>query len=261
MIIFNSKLRFKFGKNWKNYLTVLNKKKINDAQISLKKNLDLETLNGKTFLDVGSGSGLFSLAAKNLGAKVVAFDFDRDSVFCTNELKKKYYKDSNNFEVFQGSILDKKFIITLGKFDIVYSWGVLHHTGNMWKALENILLTVKKNGLLYISIYNHQPLVSRYWSIVKRTYNQYAFSRPIWLFLHFFYPTLPSILLRFFQKRKKERGMSVFYDLIDWLGGYPFEVATPKQIFNFFKNQNFTLLNLKTVGGGLGCNEFVFKKK
>jgi 2-polyprenyl-6-hydroxyphenyl methylase/3-demethylubiquinone-9 3-methyltransferase len=255
-----SKLRFEFGKNWKNYLKVLNKTKINDAQISLKKKLDLETLNDKTFLDVGSGSGLFSLAVKNLGAKVVAFDFDHNSVFCTNELKKNYYKDSNNFKVFQGSILDKKFIITLGKFDIVYSWGVLHHTGNMRKALENILLPMKKNALLYISIYNHQPFATKYWSFVKRTYNQYCFSRPFWLFLHFFYPTLPSILLRFFQKRKKERGMTVFYDLIDWLGGYPFEVATPQQIFNFFKTRIFTLINLKTVGGSHGCNEFVFKK-
>lgn len=61
--------------------------------------------------------------------------------------------------------------------------------------------------------------------------------------------------------KKKNRGMSVWHDLVDWVGGYPFEVAKPEEIFDFYRTKGFTLVRLKTCGGGLGCNEYVFIKK
>ena len=99
--------------------------------------LEMDDLTGKTFLDIGSGSGLFSLAARRLGAKVHSFDFDSNSYGCTMELRKRYFDGDGNWKVEQGSALDRNYIESLGKFDIVYSWGVLHHTGAMWTALEN----------------------------------------------------------------------------------------------------------------------------
>lgn len=140
----NEKNSFKFGKNWKNFLSSLNNNKIKEAENSLKEMFEVNDLKNKTFLDAGSGSGLFSLAAKNLGAKVVSFDIDKESVFCSLDLKSKFYKKDNNWKVLQGSILDKKFINLLGKFDYVYSWGVLHHTGNLKQSLEMISNLVKK---------------------------------------------------------------------------------------------------------------------
>lgn len=250
--------RFEFGKNWKFFLRKINKQRIEQAEESLKKMLNVENLDGKKFLDVGSGSGLFSLAAKNLGAKVLSFDFDESSVLCTLELKEKFHKRSDEWNIIQGSILDKKFIASLGEFDYVYSWGVLHHTGNMWNALDNIVGLVKKEGFLFIAIYNKQKFASRYWSFVKKTYNKIPLTRPFWFLIHFLYPTFPSAVMRYLQKRKIPRGMNIYYDLIDWLGGYPFEVSTPAEIFNFYKTKGFILTELKTVGGKLGCNEFVF---
>ena len=161
----------------------------------------------------------------------------------------------------QGSILDIKFLETLGKFDYVYSWGVLHHTGEMWRALDNVVSLVKPKGSLFIALYNHQQFVSQYWTFVKRTYNKFPISRPLWIFLHFLYPTLPSITLKYLQSTKLPRGMAVWYDLLDWLGGYPFEVSTPREVFNFYKLKGFELTQLKTVGGKLGCNEYVFRRK
>lgn len=256
----NKGQRFEFGENWKKFLTTLNDERIKQAEISLKTMLEVESLDGKSFLDVGSGSGLFSLAARNLGAKVFSFDFDESSVWCTSELKSRYYKGDTSWTVTQGSVLDEDFVATLGQFDYVYSWGVLHHTGEMWRALDNLVERVKPNGSLFIALYNHQQFASSYWTFVKRSYNKYPITRPLWIFLHFLYPTLPSIFLKFFQHRSSPRGMTVWYDLLDWLGGYPFEVSTPKDVFNFYKSKGFTLTELITVGGKMGCNEFVFRR-
>jgi hypothetical protein len=54
--------------------------------------------------------------------------------------------------------------------------------------------------------------------------------------------------------------MSRWHDLIDWVGGYPFEVASPEQIFDFCRERGLSLKRLKTCGGGSGCNQFVFEK-
>jgi 2-polyprenyl-3-methyl-5-hydroxy-6-metoxy-1,4-benzoquinol methylase len=252
--------RFAFGENWSRFLQLLDEQRIQQAVDSLKQMLEVESLKGKSFLDIGSGSGLFSLAAKRLGAKVFSFDYDPQSVACTKELKRRYFKSDSDWEVQTGSVLDGAYLNSLGKFDIVYSWGVLHHTGAMWTALANVDDKVADNGTLFIALYNHQPFTSRYWMAVKRTYNKYRFTRPIFFFIHALYPTLPSVLLKFLQNREYPRGMSAWYDLHDWLGGYPFEVSRPEEIFKFYRKRGYRLAALKTVGGKLGCNEFVFQR-
>ncbi len=130
--------RFTFGRNWASFLQTLDESRIEQAELSLKTLLRLESLDGLRFLDAGSGSGLFSLAARRLGATVVSFDFDPQSVACTEELRRRFFPDSPDWSVLQGSVLDSSFLSSLGRFDVVYSWGVLHHTGQMWKALGNM---------------------------------------------------------------------------------------------------------------------------
>ena len=255
-----NKERFEFGKNWKNFLTTLNETKIKQAENSLKEMLSLDTLEGKTFIDVGSGSGLFSLAARNLGARVTSFDYDTSSVWCTKKLQSIYYENDNQWKILQGSILDNEFLFTLGKFDYVYSWGVLHHTGDMWNALKNTTKLVNEKGKLFIAIYNYQQFISKYWKFVKKSYVNFSFMRPIWICIHIIYPTIPVAILKLISGKKYPRGMNIWNDLIDWLGGYPFEVAKPDEIFSFLKALEFNLEKLITVGGKLGCNEYVFKK-
>ena len=165
---------FSFGKNWKRFLQKLDEKKIKNAEKSLKEFLGLENLKGKTFLDLGCGSGLFSLAARILGAKVVSVDVDDNSLECTRYLKSKFYLKDTNWRILKGSALDRRFLNSLGKFDVVYSWSVLRHTGNLWKALDYICDLVKDKGVLYIAIYNMYKgfsFSSYHWLKIKKLYN------------------------------------------------------------------------------------------
>lgn len=260
--------RFEFGKNWARFLSVLNNERIVEAEKSLTEMLECADLKHKRFLDAGSGSGLFSLSARRLGAKVHSFDYDPQSVACTMALKRRYYPDDSEWTIEKGSALDIEYMQSLGEFDIVYSWGVLHHTGNLWKALENITLPVRNNGLLYIAIYNDKGFISQFWHRVKKAYCANSFGK-IWIpmvFIPIFWLeglVIDIIKLENPYKRygeyKKERGMSIFHDWFDWLGGYPYEVAKPEEIFEFYIRQGFSLQKLKTTNS-IGNNEYVFKK-
>lgn len=168
----DTKERFQFGKNWSRFLEHLNDERILEAEKSLKEKLDCENLNGKIFLDIGSGSGLFSLAAYRLGAKVFSFDYDQDSVNCTKYLQEKYAKGNDRWNVEQGSVLNKEFLKKFSKVDILYSWGVLHHTGHMYQAFENVADMVNNSGILFISIYNDQGSASNVWKKIKAAYSK-----------------------------------------------------------------------------------------
>jgi 2-polyprenyl-3-methyl-5-hydroxy-6-metoxy-1,4-benzoquinol methylase len=262
--------RFEFGKNWQRFLRVLDEQRIIEAENSLRSMLELESLRGKTFLDVGSGSGLFSLAAARLGAqRVHSFDYDPQSVACTRELKRRYFPELETWSIEEGSALDPGYLARLGQFDYVYAWGVLHHTGDMWRALEGMAGLVVRGGRLFIAIYNDQGRASRYWKSVKLFYNRGRFWRA--LVISFFVPLFvlrgaardlanrTSPLARYRQYKKK-RGMSILHDWVDWLGGLPFEFAKPEEVFEFYRKHGFVLEKLKTCGGSLGNNEYIFTK-
>jgi len=252
--------RFDFGKNWSNYLSLINSERISRAEESLVEMFELKEFKNKSFLDIGCGSGIFSLAARNLGATVLSFDYDPKSVECARSLKKKYCQHDGRWEIESGSMLDKYYIERLGKHDLVYCWGVAHHTGDMFQALENLTETVKTKGQVLVAIYNSQGSLTKYWTFIKRWFVRYPIIRPILIAMHAFMILFPSMLLKKLRGQKIPRGMSAWYDLLDWLGGYPFETSTASGIFEFFKKRGFRLEKLKTVGGKMGCNEFVFRK-
>ena len=259
--------RYEFGKNWRAFLENVDETVIGEAVRSLQVSLGRSTLTGLRFLDIGSGSGLSSLAAHRLGASVTSFDYDSDSVQCTLELRRRFGGDDQSWTITQGSVLSAEFMQSLGSYDIVYSWGVLHHTGAMWEAIDHAVARVERAGTLFIAIYIDQGAWSKRWVRIKRFYC----SGPVgkWVVSSFFIPfwivrgfLADVVLLRNpvarYTAYGKRRGMSVVRDWHDWLGGYPFEVARPEAIVLPIQRRGFSLVNMDTTNA---CQEYVFERR
>jgi len=265
---------FSFGKNWESFLKSIDDERIKVAEDSLTDFVNVKDLSGKTFLDIGCGSGLFSYAAFNLGAsQVVSFDVDPFSVKCCRHMYSLAGSPSN-WQVYEGSILDKAFIGRFGTFDVVYSWGVLHHTGAMWEALKNAATLVSQNGYLYVALYNKildrndaTHWVHLFWLKVKRAYNGYpkfgayvleplAMSAYVAMLLAKLKNPITHV-----KNYKSHRGMSWRTDATDWIGGYPYEFATVEEVFRFLKGKfpTFDLINIK-VTSGRGLNWYLFQR-
>jgi len=252
------RITFSFGENWLNYIKTFDEEKFKESRRSLADLLGADSLAGKTFLDIGSGSGVFSLAAVDMGAQAVtSIDVDPKSVQACREIKRR--ADVSHWTILEGSILDQDLIKRLLKADIVYSWGVLHHTGAMWQAIDNAAKLVNDGGLFVIAIYNHH-WSSNFWLIFKRVYNQsgdFIKKLMVWLLL------IPRVAVRVLKGKphlKDKRSMSVYYDAIDWAGGLPYEYASFGEVVTFCQKRGFVLRNsIRT--NSIGCNQFVFEKR
>lgn len=260
---------FEFGENWLDYVRQVDDAAILEAERGLVKLLPPENIKGSRFLDIGCGSGLHTLAALRMGASsVVAIDIDPNSVQATRNLLAKYAPNSSA-QVKELSVFDTD-VQALGLFDVVYSWGVLHHTGAMWKAVEHAANLVRPGGLFTVALYQKR-LTCGAWTIEKRVYTN-ASSRVRatlrGLFKIALYARLalsgksPSAYVRNY---KSWRGMNFHNDVHDWLGGYPYESATPEQVSGFLMDLGFQPVSQHPLPNGLGlfgtgCAEYTFRR-
>jgi len=261
--------RFAFGRNWDAYLrSAFNPAREASARESVIRLVGASNLQGRTFLDVGCGSGIFSLAAFRLGATVLSFDVDPQSVACCRQLRTSAGSPAS-WTVLEGSVLDDEFVHTLPTADIVYSWGVLHHTGDMWRALRLAASRVEPGGLLCVALYNKvesRAGGSRLWWAIKGFYvRQPRVIQILMEWTHAAYRVAVMIgtlrnPVRVARTYHQERGMSLWHDWIDWLGGYPYEYASAGEVFDFGRNTlGFQLLRMHTTSS-LGCSEYVFQR-
>jgi SAM-dependent methyltransferase len=259
---------FEFGTNWLAYLETVTDASV--AQSERELTAMLGDVRGKTFVDVGCGSGMSSLAAHRLGAIVRAFDYDQKCVDCARALQRRF---AASWPVERGSALDADYLRSLGEFDIVYSWGVLHHTGDMWRAIDNATRLVKPGGLLHLMLYRDAWLAP-VWTGVKRFYS--GSPRPVqWVVRNGFAGVqVLGLLLKGRNPRrvmrdygKSNRGMSWYTDVTDWIGGYPFEYASAEQVMAHLESRGFSTAKVypepykKKMGWqGTGSYQYVFRR-
>ena len=262
--------RFRFGANWLDFSRTLGADQLTEAEKSLRRLLERDTLAGLSFLDIGSGSGLSSLAARKLGARVHSFDFDKESVDCTTQLRERFFAGDREWTIEQGSILDDRYVHSLGTFEVIYAWGVLHHTGAMHKALAAAARLVAPGGLFAFALY-HRTMMCRLWRWEKRWYSGASpqaqrRARALYLAL---------LRARFFVTRRdfqshvanyhSVRGMDFMHDVHDWMGGYPYESILASEVDALIRPLGFACVRATgtplTIGiFGSGCDEYLYRR-
>lgn len=263
-----AELRYAFGRNWDEFIArKLSPEIVEKSAAHMARVLKTRSLDGAMFLDIGCGSGIHSLAALRLGAsRVVSFDYDVDSV-ATAQKVREWSGASRDWEILQGSVLDRDFMERLPKSDIVYSWGVLHHTGDMWSAVRNAAIPLKPEGEFYIALYSSDNYVDPppdYWLRLKRAYNGATpIARTLMEMQYLNWSLIEPALKAGNDPLKSiadygKRGMTAWTDVKDWLGGYPIEFAGFAQTREFCARE--LSLNVVNVLAGEGCTEFVFAR-
>lgn len=252
---------FDFGLNWQAFSEKrADALRLNLAVQSLSTLLQRDTLQGVDFLDVGCGSGLFSIAAYLLGAtRVIGIDINSQCIAVSERNRDRLAPKAPI--IFQKtSALSSESLSSLGLFGVVYAWGSLHHTGAMWDAIRNVAKQVSPGGRLVLAIYN-KHVTSPIWKVIKWTYNRLPnLGQRCMTILFAGIIYVAKFLITRRNPLDKERGMDFWYDVIDWIGGYPYEYATPQEIETFLKTQGYVLRHYVPARVPTGCNEFVFER-
>jgi len=266
----NEKKKFSFGENWKNYLKIVTDKKIEAVKADLEKWLGKEYISNKTIIDIGCGSGVHSLGFYLLGAKeILSIDIDPHSVSATKSLWEKHGKP-DNWKIKKESVLDSDFIsrYCVKHFDLVYSWGVLHHTGDMWKAMENATKFLTKGSYFWVALYDKGPRYNKDLALKKKYNRSSNFGKWIIEKRYIFKMYMKSLINRDYKKlggiflRRNDynlRGMDKKHDLKDWLGGLPYEVASLEEIIAFARERQLVLEKI-SVGSEGANNICLFSK-
>ena len=237
-------LTFPFGKNWQSFLNSISDDALERARADIVEWVGAPRVAGSTVVDVGCGSGIHSLCFHQLGAKrVVSLDVDCECVEATQSLRNAA-GNPGNWLVQHGSILDGSFVAGLGTFDIVYSWGVLHHTGHMWKAIGTAAELAAPRGMLWLALYVKGPHYAADLALKKR----YNAASPL-LKKMMIWQRVGHRMARLARQgrnplrwnERKARGMDTYHDIVDWVGGFPYEVASRDETVDFLRQRGFAL--------------------
>ncbi len=265
-------IQFDFGQNWQNFsANALTAERVRQARENFQELVAPLPVEGWTFLDIGFGQGLGLLTAAALGARSVGCDINPK---CAQVLQTNLHHFPELIAappVVVGSILDNSTLAAIHReaqkiggresFEIVHSWGVLHHTGDMATAIRNASGLVAPGGHFILALYNRH-WSSRAWWLVKWLYVH----SPRWVqraLITLFYPViyLAKWVVTGKNPKQQERGMNFYYDVIDWVGGYPYEYASREEVERTLAALGFRPVKFIAARVPTGCNEFVFERE
>lgn len=260
---YTARMRFNFGKNWQSYArTALNAQQIEAARTDFARLFAQVPLAGTQFLDIGFGQGLSICLAAEAGAHCRGIDIDSDNLEAAR-LTQTHFTLAHPPALSIGSILDPGCVAELGQgggFDVVHSWGVLHHTGNMALALQHAAQLTKPQGHLVLAIYRSH-WSSPLWHAIKWLYNvSPAFLRRGLIAINYWVIYVAKWLVTRQDPRKKERGMDFYHDVVDWVGGYPYEHASEAGLTEHMASLGFERVDFIPAKVPTGCHQFVFHK-
>lgn len=270
--LLSAESHFAFGKNWLDYAQKIDESRIAQAVADLQRLSGRERFDGLSFLDIGCGSGLHSLAAIRMGAaRVLGVDIDADSVAASRATLARF-SPSADARFDKTSVFDMT-PETHGGFDLVYSWGVLHHTGDMYRALTAAASLVEPGGVFMVALYKKTPFC-RMWRVIKRWYTAASpqaqrRARGVRIGLQrLLYRLQGRDLDDYIRSYGKARGMDYYNDVHDWMGGYPYESISPDECHVFFAGLGFKLERefvatpSRRLPGllGSGCDEYTFTR-
>jgi cyclopropane fatty-acyl-phospholipid synthase-like methyltransferase len=260
---------FGFGDNWRSFARGVDERQIAQAVQGLSRFLDAQSLAGRSFLDIGCGSGLSMLAALRLGAAAVhGVDLDPASVAAARGLL-TLHAPEGRWSIEERSVFDLE--SGAGRYDIVHSWGVLHHTGAMWRAVDRAAAMVADGGVLAIALYRRTPLCGL-WRVEKRFYAHASRGAQVLvrgLFKAGYVTALAAAgrnPRRYLATYVSNRGMDWHHDVHDWLGGYPYESVLPSEVEAHLATAGFRLMKVREthppLAGlfGTGCDEFLARR-
>ena len=223
---------FAFGENWKAFVETLSEESIAEAVRGLAKLFPADELRDRDFLDIGCGSGLSMLAALRLGARsVTGIDIDPNSVEAARAVLSRHTAG----KVWRTQVTSVFDFAPDKSYDVVHSWGVLHHTGDMWPAVRKAAALVAPKGHLALALYR-KTLLCRFWRVEKKFYSRS--NSLVQAAIGAIYRGLYRVALlatgrspaRYIRDYKSARGMNWSHDVHDWLGGYPYESVTPQEV-------------------------------
>jgi 2-polyprenyl-6-hydroxyphenyl methylase/3-demethylubiquinone-9 3-methyltransferase len=261
--------QFDFGQNWSDYSAhALTEERVRQARSDFARLMAMAgvELPGTSFADIGFGQGLGLLSAVSMGARAVGCDINPLCVEVLGRNGRLFPgMDTQDIPIVIGSILDPHVVESLRQaapdpsgYYVVHSWGVLHHTGRMWQAIDNAASLVRPGGTLVIALYNRH-WTSPAWALIKQLYMRAPriVQRAMIATL---YPVIFAAKWAVTRRnpRRMERGMDFYYDVVDWVGGYPYEYASIEEVASYMATKGFASGRSAAAAVPTGCNEFVF---
>ena len=216
-----------------------------------------QDIEGKSVLDAGCGTGIFSIIfARNGAASVLGIDISEGSLETAKALKTKFDLENASFQ--KQDMLDLPFADE--SFDIVWAWGTVHHTTDPFKAMSELIRVLRAEGSILLAVYTRTRVTFLHEIIRKALVRT---PRKTWKALSKILALVLSPVVYFFKKREKSRKGEKLEELImDWYFVPIRHYYYPEEIKVFLEEQGFTIEKYLPASGRFNStSNFIYKAR